>query len=1125
MIKKTVFFCCLFLGFTAIAQVKSSEFRSKKFELTKDSVQIDSVNINSQRFKVFNASNNLIPSSEYQIDFIKALLVINAKKYTSIRVEYFRFPDFVTKTYKEFDERIIVPNTQNTEKLYSLTTNKNKQRTTFFNQLETKGNITRGLSIGNNQNSVVNSSLDLTIKGNLSKDISIKANIFDTNIPLQNNGYSQKITDFDRIFIEFEHKKWRIKAGDLDLKNNSSYFMPFSKKVSGLEVEAKINNNLKTLASGALVRGKFSDYKFTGKEGNQGPYKIIGQQNESFILIVAGSEFLYLNGRLLKRGVDKDYTIDYNNSEIRFNTSLPITSDMRFHLDYQFSDNNYARFITYEEANYKTDRWEVNGYFYNENDAKNQPVQQVLTDTQKQLLADAGNDISKMVANSAYIDVYSDSRILYKKQLIGAIETYAYSANKNDELYNVTFTFVGANKGDYALDSTIAIGNIYKYVGNNLGDYNPIIRLVAPSKSQVMAVNSSYNSKKTNVFGEVAISNNDANLFSTINDSQNKGAATRFSWKQLLIDTNWKLSTDVGYEFVHQNFATEQGYTSVEFERDWNILNPTGNRNLFNLSILLNNKKNTSYLYDVHFMKYSTNYNGVKHGFKSNTQLKNTVLSTNISFLKNTTSIENNQFLRVKGKIEHSFNKVWIGGFIDTESNKKKHTASQEFTNLSHQFKEYETYIGVGDSTKVYAKIGFNYRENDSIKTNNFTKINSRNTFYINSKLIQNKYSNLDVYANYRITNNSFSSNEKAINSRIQYRQKLLNNFINLNTVYETSSGNIPRQEYVYIETEPGQGYYTWIDYNNNDIKEFNEFEIAIYKDQATYLRVALPNLNFINTQRVKLTQSFSINPSFWSSSKSGFKKIVSRFYNQTNFSINNEQERKNNTFNLNPFDVDNSKLLGLNYSIRNSLFLNRSLQKYSFTFTYAKSKNNHLYNIGSQEFNTTLHQLEAQHKLNQFWLFDLTANSSEDAVNTENFTNQNYRIKIHELAPKFTFEYSNDHRFSFFYNYKNKENTIANLETLQQQKLGTSYFYKSKKNSLLRAEFNLFFNDFTGNGNSPVAYQMLEGLQAGKNYTWSVVYQQKINSFINVNVNYLARKSENSPIIHTGSVQLRADF
>jgi hypothetical protein len=1124
MIKISLFFSFIFLGLTGNAQIKSKEFRSKKFVLVKDTIQIDSVNINSQKFKVLDASNKVISPSEYKINFINAQLIINAKKHQSITVTYFRFPDFVTKVYEKFDEKIIVPDTRNTQKLYSLTTNKNKQRTVFFNELETKGNITRGLTIGNNQNTVVNSSLDLTIKGNLSKDVTIKATIFDTNIPLQENGYSQRITDFDRIFVEFEHKKWRIKAGDLDLKNTTSYFMPFTKKVSGIEAEAQISEKLHALASGAVVRGKFSSYKFTGKEGNQGPYKIIGQNNETFVIIVAGSESLYVNGRLLKRGENKEYTIDYINSEIRFNTTFPVTNDMRFHLDYQFSENNYTRFITYEKATYKTEKWKINGYFYTENDAKNQPIQQNLTDAQKQILANAGNDISKMISNSAYKDVYSDSRILYKKQRIGAFETFEYSTNINDELYTVTFTNVGANVGAYVLDRTIAIGAIYKYVGTNLGNYNPVTRLIAPTKAQVIAVNSTYTSKKTTVFGEIAMSNNDANLFSDIDNSQNKGAATKINWKQLLIDSKWKFSTNLGYEYVHENFATEQRFQAVEFERDWNIDNPSGNRNLFSVLFKLNNTKNTSYTYGFNLMRYSDNYDGIKHDFNSRTQLKKTVLSTNFSVLKNTTDIEKNNFLRATGKIEHSFNKTWIGGIIHVEKNKKELKASQQLTNLSHQFKEYETYFGLGDSTKVYAKIGFNYRQNDSIRNNTFTRINTRKTFYIKSKLLQNSKTNLSIFVNYRITNNTFLENEKALNSRIVYHQKLLHNFINLNTAYETSSGTIPRQEYIYVKTEPGQGYYTWIDYNNNGIKEFNEFEIAIYKDQASYLRVALPNLNFINTQRAKLAQVITINPSKWTDKK-GVRNLISHFYNQTNFLIDNEQKRVTNSFNLNPFDIDESKLLGLNFSIRNSLFLNRNLQKYSFIFTYATSKNKQLYAIGSQEFNTTLHQLEAFHKLSDFWLFDFKFNNSKDAVNTENFSNQNYLIDALEATPKITFEYSKNHQFSFFYSLKNKKNTLTNIETLQQQKLGSSYYYKSKNNSLVRAEFNLFFNDFSGNRNSPIAYQMLEGLQSGKNYTWSLIFQQKINSFIHLNINYLGRKSEDSTTIHTGSVQLRADF
>ena len=1115
---------CLFLGLAAHAQLRSKEFRSKKFSVVQDTIQIDSININSQRFTVLNAALDTIPEAAYQIDFLKAQLIIDATRYKWIRVDYFRFPEFLTKVYTKFDENIILPNTKSTAKLYSLTRNTPKKRTVFFNELETKGNLIRGVTVGNNQNTVVNSSLDLTIRGNLTKDVSIKANIFDTNIPLQTNGYSQKITDFDRIFIEFEHAKWRLKAGDLDLQNNTSHFMPFTKKVSGLEVAAQISDRLNASASGALVRGAFATYTFVGREGNQGPYKIIGENNQTALLIVGGSDVLYLNGRPLRRGEDRDYTIDYTNSEIRFNTTLPITNDMRFQLEYQYSDSKFARFVTYETANYKTDTWEVNGYFYNENDAKNQPTQQNFTDSQREILANAGNDLSKMVSSSAYEDSYADSRILYKKETSGTSEFFAYSTDPNVTLYTVTFTYVGANKGSYVLDRNIAIGAIHAYVGSNLGDYEPITRLTAPSKTQVTAFNAHFKTNKTSVFGELAFSNNDANLFSSIDDSQNKDAATRLQWKQVIIDTNWKLSTGLNYEFTGQHFKTPQRFQSVEFNRDWNSVNATGNRNLFTLLLQLRNQKNSSYTYGINHMNYGSNYNGVKHDFNSATRLKKTVIKTNMSLLKNTSSLEKNSFTRIQARIEHALKNTWIGGYIDTETNKKQLKTTLELTNISHQFKEYETYIGLGDSTKVYAKIGFNYRKNDSIRSNRFTTINSRNTFYINSKLIENKQTSLAVFANYRTTKNTFADNETGLNSRIAYRQKLVKNFITLQSTYETSSGNIPRQEYVYIETEPGQGFYTWIDYNNNDIKEFNEFEIAIYKDQANYLRVALPNVNFIPTQRAKLTQVFTLNPSQWGSKK-GIRKLISRFYNQTNFSINNELERDGNGFHWNPLLTNTPQLLGLNFSGRNRFFLNRGLNKYSVIFTYATSKNKQLYFIGSQEFDTKLHQLEFKHSLGRFWRFEGDSSLSKEDVNTENFTNQNYQIDAINMAPKFIFEYSKNHQFSFLYSYKNKENLIGNKETLTQQKLGTSFYYKSKTNTIVRTEFNVLFNDFTGGSNNPVAYQMLEGLQAGRNATWSLLLHKKINTFLNIHVNYLGRKSENAAVIHTGSVQLRANF
>jgi len=90
---------------------------------------------------------------------------------------------------------------------------------------------------------------------------------------------------------------------------------------------------------------------------------------------------------------------------------------------------------------------------------------------------------------------------------------------------------------------------------------------------------------------------------------------------------------------------------------------------------------------------------------------------------------------------------------------------------------------------------------------------------------------------------------------------------------------------------------------------------------------------------------------------------------------------------------------------------------------------------------------------------------------------------------------------------------------------MGLSFNYSSEKKVTLNGEFSFYDNNFTGNAVSPVAFQMLEGLQAGKNTTWRVLIQKNLTQYLDININYQGRKSETSQTIHTGNVQLRASF
>src|SRR5690606_39981172 len=99
--------------------------------------------------------------------------------------------------YKQLDENRNVNHTALTQKLYKLSQSNTSEKFVPFSGLNTSGTISRGVTIGNNQNAVLNSELDLQITGKLSDKVSLRASIQDANIPLQEGGYSHRLDELD----------------------------------------------------------------------------------------------------------------------------------------------------------------------------------------------------------------------------------------------------------------------------------------------------------------------------------------------------------------------------------------------------------------------------------------------------------------------------------------------------------------------------------------------------------------------------------------------------------------------------------------------------------------------------------------------------------------------------------------------------------------------------------------------------------------------------------------------------------------------------------------------------------------------------------------------------------------
>ena len=499
---------------------------------------------------------------------------------------------------------------------------------------------------------------------------------------------------------------------------------------------------------------------------------------------------------------------------------------------------------------------------------------------------------------------------------------------------------------------------------------------------------------------------------------------------------------------------------------------------------------------------------------------------SNSSAMKSDATASESKFIRSQNRTSYKINKNWIGATLNLEDNSEKIKATNTFSALSQRFTEYGAFVGRGDSTKVFVELGYLQRKNDSLQNNSITRVNTSNSYYLKSQLLKTEKSNLAVFVNYRRLQyeDANKKDEPSLNSRVLYNDHFFGQKLQLTTVYETLSGTIAQQEFTYLEVDPTQGTYMWNDYNGNGIQELQEFEIAPFPDLAKYVRVYLPNQVFIRTHQNKFSQTVNLNFSEWQKT-TGIKKLASHFYNQTSYLIDRKNLRNGANFNLNPFENKEADLVGMNLNFRNSLFFNRGKQHHSTTYSYLSNESRSLLSIGSVAAYNQSHQLQYQHLIRKSWLVNLSGNTTKTNSTSENYPSRNYEIKSYQIVPKIGYLFSKNASWDVFYEYQNKENQIGALETLVQSRFGTSFTVNSTKGFSLNGEFSYYKNTFNGNNLAPVAFQMLEGLQPGKNQTWRLLLQKNLTQYLDININYQGRDSETSKTIHTGNIQLRAFF
>jgi hypothetical protein len=1136
-----------------------SNLRKKTILASQPITQLDSVSIIPKTVFVLGA-----PDSLYTIDYVNALLTWKTRPPLDTLVIYYRvFPTKLNAVVNRMAYDSIMNNFigQPFAPNYAGVS----QAEGFFNfgNINYNGSFGRAISFGNSQDAVVTSNLNLQLNGYLADSIEIVAAITDNNIPIQPDGTTQELNEFDRIFLQFRKKNWALSLGDIDIRQQQSYFLNFYKRLQGISFETNtaitpsISNNL--LVSGSIAKGKFTRNVFNGQEGNQGPYRLQGANNEFFFVVLANTERVYIDGELLQRGEDQDYVINYNTAEIAFTPKRMITKDRRIQVEFEYADRNYLNSNIYLADEVKMgEKLKLRIGLFNNADAKSSPINQSLDPQQKLFLNTIGDSISRAFYPTATLDTFAAGKILYKK-----IDTtwngapardsiYVYTTNPDSARYSLSFIDVGVGNGDYLPDLNGANGKVYRWIepvgDKKQGQYEPAVLLVTPKKQQLVSVGIDYNiTKNTLLNTEVAMSTYDVNTFSSRDKGNDKGYAGKVQLKNTMpfkaSKAGLQLITEGGFEYVEAKFKPLERLRNVEFTRDWGMpLQVTSeNEAIATGAAQLADAKGNSLKYQFTRYNRGSTFTGIRNTISHYHTIMGWKLNNVFMYSDVNSTTDKGYFLRPTIDVSRTFPSLknyTLGLNYSIEHNEIHNKLSDSVQAQSFSFENFQASIRSDVAKPNRWGVIYFTRTNAYPLGKELATSDRSHNVNVSAELLKNERHQFRFNGTYRTLTilNDKVTTQKADNSLLGRAEYLVNEWGGLvtgNVLYEVGAGQEQKRDYAYLEVPAGQGEYTWIDYNNDGIQQLNEFEVALFQDQAKYIRIFTPTNDFVKANYNTFNYTVGLNPRsiIKLAEAKPFMKLLANVNLQSSLQLN-KKEIARGIVQFNPFKapLSDTSLITLNSIFINTFSYNRFSPKWGFDVNNSRNSSKSLLTYGYESRKLDEWNLRARWNITRMFMLDVSGKTGINELVSSNvkFSNRNFKIDQYAVEPRFTFTKGASLRAMVGYKFTDKKNQTGSQEKSVSNAVSSEIKYNILQSTSIQARFtynNITFSslDITPNTNSPSAYIILDGLLPGKNFLWNLDLTKRLSNSLEINIQYEGRKPGTSRIVHIGRAAIRA--
>ena len=1018
----------------------------------------------------------------------------------------------------------------------------------FGSELTKSGYIGRGFTVGNDRDLNITSGFRLQLSGKLSDDINIVGALTDENTPIQPEGNTRTIQELDKVFIKISSRDLAATLGDFNLSYTDTEFGRYNRKLSGVLGEAALRDAAASL-SYASLKGNYNSMQFNGIDGVQGPYRLTASNGKQPVLVLAGTERVYVDGVAMVRGESNDYVIEYANGELSFTPKRLITSYSRITVDYEYAEREYTRTMVTASTNgvVLDSRLTMGARFIQESDDPDNPIDQPLDDADRTLLADAGDDASLAARSGAVLAGFDTAKGVGKGQyalidtLIGgeARQVFRYMPGSDSATWSVTFSFVGSGRGEYRRK---ALG-VFEYAGAGAGDYAPRRQLPLPRLHRVLDFHAGFTPvRNLTLSGEIGLSVLDQNRLSNRDKEDDAGNAVNLtgSWKSAqtplgILDLHGK------YRTTGSTFAPIDRVNDIEFSRKWDLATPSVAREELSEAGLN--------LTPSDGLMFNGGVGRIRQGEFSSLRFEGGVnlsdvrkdsarpdASWRVEYIGSEDGVADTrgrwlrQLMEAKQQTRYGTPRLRI----EHEHRTARAIGGDSLLGQSQSFLDIRPGILFSEigGLNLGADVGVRFEDAvlDGALVRRSTDMLQQYTMGLRSW--NDLSANVTLTIRDRMYSDAFvargEQNLQTILTRGQTRYSPLNGAVTTDLLYEVSTERTSRLERVYLKVPVGQGSYVYVsDLNGNGVEDENEFEPTRYDGEYILVNVPtdelFPVIDLKSSLRLRLQPDrfIEMSPTFWAGA-------LRSFSGETFFRIDEKSEDEHTSdiylLKLSRFLDDSTTVSGLQ-NFRQDVFLFERASDFSLRLRFDERRGFSKYALATERSYRREQSARIKTQLVREIGLQTDLVLLSDAVLASDGGSRARDIRSVELVADLSYRPWPQLEIGFVVTSRSATDSNPDVPveaTISSQLLrGIASF-----DGPGRVRVELERNDVAFSSEvDRFPYELTDGRAEGLSWVWRVNFDYRLTAFMQATLSWIGRSETDRRTIHTARAEVKAFF